>query len=961
MNFSYDGVANTTVERSTIAANSAFNGGGIANRSRVIFEDASIANLSVRGSTISGNTATASGAGIHSQGEYGGEAQADILNTTITGNTANGLDGGGIRAVDTPESSTVIRSTIVAGNTAARDGDDLFGQSISGTFNLVGDPVGHSFVDGVDHNLVGIDPRLGPLADNGGPTETHLLLDTSPAIDQGTNSLSLATDQRGSAFLRTVDFPAIGNASDGTDIGAVEIGQVASTFDYGDAPDGVSVGDQLRQYPTKSASDGARHRIDTFGPFLGRIRPDAESDGQASAMANGDDLLGSDDEDSFPSGPIQLTPGQPIDGVIIAYDGSTSGAFLNVWLDVNLDGDWSDDGEHLIVDRSVPAGAGNTSLSTITLPANAGVGTSFLRARISTQSGLLPTGQASDGEVEDVQVLIGDVPVETADLSLQQVVDNLNPVIGDVVNFTITITNDGPDRATDVEVTNLLPPELFFQQATVTKGTYEFEETWFLDFLAPGESAELRIRASVESSDTAVHTAEITFADQFDPDSTPGNGVSGEDDQATVTLGTCLSAGPLHVGLNRVTFSCASPGAWVGFVHGTIRGSKTFDQYNVTVDIADAEGVAIALADLQGIASASIYLSEEDLAAAVDGLGDPRIVQAFEMLPRRTKSNTLAINTEVAMLRASAVGSGGDVIGDELVQTIAAAARRRWSALPLSSALRQRLERARIVISDLPGDALARVVGRTIVVDKDAAGNGWYVDPSPLDDREYRRSGSTSRLDATEPTPTRRIDLLTTLMHEFGHVLGLPDLSNPDNVMHRRLEKGIRRLPVPNTNDVQSLDVNRDQRVTALDALQIVNWLGRRELSSNTVDLPWLGEGGTETLFLDTNSDFRVSAFDALLIINHMSRSRSAENEAVAATQILDSTQEIETDSDADQEGTRAVPSETPAKLRDAPVGRNMPMETRSEELRNEGESYLGLLDEALREISSEMDRLGLA
>jgi hypothetical protein len=63
-----------------------------------------------------------------------------------------------------------------------------------------------------------IDPRLGPLAFNGGPTRTHALLAGSPAIDHGDNSGAPATDQRGVARRRDGD----GNGSQITDIGAFE-------------------------------------------------------------------------------------------------------------------------------------------------------------------------------------------------------------------------------------------------------------------------------------------------------------------------------------------------------------------------------------------------------------------------------------------------------------------------------------------------------------------------------------------------------------------------------------------------------------------------------------------------------------------------------------------------------------------------------------------------------------------
>lgn len=879
MNYSYDGNANATIRETTISGNTAFQGAGLANRSRLIFETSAIANLSLRNSTVSGNTASDAGGGLHSQSFYDGEVQTDILNSTITGNVASQLDGGGIRSVDSAANQTLIRSTIVAGNSAAGQGDDLFGQSISGNYNLIGNGSGHPLVNGSDQNLVGLDPLLGPLAANGGSTQTHQPQEGSPAIDQGVNSLSLSSDQRGSAFLRTVDFPAIGNASDGTDIGAVEVGQVAAEFDYGDAPDGLSVDNQLRRYPTLSANDGSRHRLISTGPFLGRIRPDGETDGQSSVGASGDDLVNANDEDGFPSGTIRLIPSQPMIGVVITHDGAESGGFLSVWLDVNRDGDWDDPGEQLLVDREIPAGSGVTSLAGITLPSDASIGHSFMRSRISTRPGLTVRGEAPDGEVEDVAVLIGDVPVPTADLSLQQVVDNPNPNLNDTVTFTITITNSGPDQATNVEVTNLLPPEMFFLDATVTQGFYEFEETWFLEVLQPGASAELRIRALMETSDTVQHTAEITYSDQFDPNSTPGNGVSGEDDQATVTLGTCLSSGPLHVGMNRMIFSCASPGAWVGFVHGSQRGTKTIEQYNVTVDIADAEGVAVAVANQQGIASALVYLSESEVNNSVDPDGDPLLIQAFEMLPRRYKSNTVTTQTRVAMLRTHQSGSGGTRLEDSVVEPIAAAAMQHWMQLPLPGALRQRLDHARLVISDLQDNALARVVGSTIIVDADAAGHGWFLDPSPGQHQEYISNQTAGVWTAADANAKGRIDLFTTLLHEYGHLLGLEHVDASNHVMHHYLDPGIRRLPTPGTNLRHAMDVNRDNLVSPADALQIVNWISRRAASSDSLSTFWLGDQAIDSLFLDTNSDYRVSSSDALNVINHLARDRGGEPE----------------------------------------------------------------------------------
>ena len=100
------------------------------------------------------------------------------------------------------------------------------GSLTSEGFNLVGNNSGATISPAQNSDQIGtpaspIDPRLGPLRHNGGPTFTHALLQGSSAIDQGQSSGS-TTDQRG--LRRPVDFPAIANEAggDGADIGAFE-------------------------------------------------------------------------------------------------------------------------------------------------------------------------------------------------------------------------------------------------------------------------------------------------------------------------------------------------------------------------------------------------------------------------------------------------------------------------------------------------------------------------------------------------------------------------------------------------------------------------------------------------------------------------------------------------------------------------------------------------------------------
>lgn len=187
-----------TVTNSTISGNSAGNlgGGGIFSGSGV---------LNVTNSTISGNMSTDSGGGGIINGGTG-----TVTNSTISNNsTSGGADGGGIRNAGTVNS----RNSIIAGNTASSGAPDFFGTLTSQGHNLIGNTSGMSGTVATD--ITNVNPLLGPLANNGGPTQTMALLPGSPAINAGDNCVlddtctpalgfSLTTDQRDAGFSRIV-------------------------------------------------------------------------------------------------------------------------------------------------------------------------------------------------------------------------------------------------------------------------------------------------------------------------------------------------------------------------------------------------------------------------------------------------------------------------------------------------------------------------------------------------------------------------------------------------------------------------------------------------------------------------------------------------------------------------------------------------------------------------------------
>ena len=135
----------------------------------------------------------------------------------------------------------------------------------------------------------------------------------------------------------------------------------------------------------------------------------------------------------------------------------------------------------------------------------------------------------------------------SADLRVSKTASNLTP--GNTVSFTVTVTNDGPSRATDVRVLDLLPAGLTLVSASASQGLYSAAAvvgppaypagTWRVGTLNNGVVATLTINAGVTGPTPIINYAQVSYVDQYDPDSTPGSTTpfgATEDDQASVTI-----------------------------------------------------------------------------------------------------------------------------------------------------------------------------------------------------------------------------------------------------------------------------------------------------------------------------------------------------------------------------------------------------------------------------------------
>lgn len=217
--------SNISVEQSSITGNKK---GGIFIVSSYYIPDAIV---EVNNSTISGNGSSSSEfGGVYSSRMSYGLSSVKLNNTTVSGNT--GTKAGGLLIAEPygdgnyDYDKTIIKNSIIAANI----GSDVVGNVVSLGYNLIGD--GSDANGFVNTDLVGtqqqpIDPKLGELKNNGGPTLTQKPRSGSIAIDSGTpNANASGFDQRGPDFRRVVDGDSDGNMR--IDIGAVEAADAAN-------------------------------------------------------------------------------------------------------------------------------------------------------------------------------------------------------------------------------------------------------------------------------------------------------------------------------------------------------------------------------------------------------------------------------------------------------------------------------------------------------------------------------------------------------------------------------------------------------------------------------------------------------------------------------------------------------------------------------------------------------------
>lgn len=135
------------------------------------------------------------------------------------------------------------------------------------------------------------------------------------------------------------------------------------------------------------------------------------------------------------------------------------------------------------------------------------------------------------------------------------------------------------------------------------------------------------------------------------------------------------------------------------------------------------------------------------------------------------------------------------------LNSVVSAAIAEWASAGANATQLALLHAATFSIADLAGQIVGQEGALHITIDTDAAGHGWFIDPTPSDNFEFTHAVNAAGTDLlTDPSTAAagHLDLLTTVVHELGHVLGLPDSISPsdaNSLMYIGLADGERRLP----------------------------------------------------------------------------------------------------------------------------------------------------------------------
>jgi hypothetical protein len=313
---------------------------------------------------------------------------------------------------------------------------------------------------------------------------------------------------------------------------------------------------------------------------------------------------------------------------------------------------------------------------------------------------------------------------------------------------------------------------------------------------APGETSKT-ITVFV-SGDTAVEPNEAFTVTL----SSPGGAEIGDGSASvTITNDDAPAGGPtLSIADLSVVEGDKGKGSWVSVTVTLSEAAAT----DVTVDFTTIDGTATGGSDYES-ASGTLFIAAGTTTATIRvrvltdrvNEGDETFSIVLSNAAGASIADGAAVVTIVdddgALFTASSPETTAAVVEPLSLaeaETMLETATAMWAAAGADVSV---LGGVTLAIGDLPAGKLADVDGSTVTLDADAAGWGWFVDDTPWDADEFQTAPDGSLVAGNGSAAAGRIDLLTVLLHELGHLLGFGHDSH--GLMAHDLEAGIRLLP----------------------------------------------------------------------------------------------------------------------------------------------------------------------
>ncbi len=478
-----DNISTLTIKNVVFVNNSAGNrGGAIYNKNN--------SSPSINNTTFINNWATNNGGGM-----YNKNSSPSMDNVTFTGNLTNG-DGGGMYNVD--GSNPTIRNTEFISNVVAERGGGIFNYNASPVV-LNSDFIHNvaSNVGGGMYNTDSSSPTIcnvtffGNSSDHGGGG-IYNNFSSSPRISNVIFYGNL-TGAGGGIFNNNASNPEIGNV---TLTGNLADDRGGGIYNNADSRPIISNSILWNNRDTNGTSNTSQIYDANGGETVvvySIVQGDWIGDGNIDQDPG---FVNPVDPDDAPNelGDFRLRADSP------AIDaGDNHSVFLD---ECDLDGD-------SITDEPLPYDLDN-------------------HGRFSDNPDMPDTGNGTSPIVD-----MGIYEYSAADLELSQVADNPEPNVGDTVVLTVSLTNAGPNLATNVKVTNTIPSNWSIDGVIASIGNYN-EPTWSFSELPAFTTVTLTMTGTVNYSGIITNTTELINSDQYDPDSTPGNHDPLEDDQKSI-------------------------------------------------------------------------------------------------------------------------------------------------------------------------------------------------------------------------------------------------------------------------------------------------------------------------------------------------------------------------------------------------------------------------------------------